>query len=523
MEAINKFYNLSLNTIYNIKYNRSTEYEKFLYVNKTNKITNFNLNYITKQKPIYSIENKSFQYSDFPFSIQKTDNITLRHLIDETLEDTHNISYNPFISTQNKNKNIHLEFFSYNKPIKRTDNNRTIKILTQKRDDDSFISTIHKESNSSFMDKNIFESSNENKNKLNFDNMGSIQPNKNMLQSLNLMGERREEKEFLNSINNSNILNHNLISPNERKINNLRLKFDEKGYFNNSNGTDFDDDDYFGDKEFYKNKERDERLGEYIPNSDLNTELIMNNKDINNLSFTQEKLKNELDDINKNEFEKTKLGKENKQLKQNLFNPIEKDDDCDSLNITEEFEKLDKSYKFESEILPNHNLQEEDNKNDIVTRFFNGEFNTENFQNVTLKEKQKFLKMENEQNNDELFKTEEQKEEEFGIEYIKEEKIGGKRKGKKRRISKDSVLTKKNQRKISKDKNKKGKKKIIDNNINNNSNDNVNNENNKTKKSKIKDSFPKTNQITEENLNQQTEVEDIDSNIVYRKLLEEYG
>ena len=45
----------------------------------------------------------------------------------------------------------------------------------------------------------------------------------------------------------------------------------------------------------------------------------MNNKDINNLSFTQEKLKNELDDINKNEFEKTKLGKENKQLKQNLL------------------------------------------------------------------------------------------------------------------------------------------------------------------------------------------------------------
>ena len=532
MEPIKKFSNLSIHTIYNIKYNRYIEYEKFLYVNKSNKITNFNLNYIKKQNPNFKIENKSFQYSDSTFSIQKTDNLALKNLIYETLQDRHNKTYNPFLTTQNKDKNIHLEFFTYNKPNISIDNNKTLKILTQKRNTNSFISSIRKDSNSSFMDGNIFESTN--KNKINLTNVKSIQQNKDILQDKNLESKPRDENEFFNSINKTSILNLNLISPNERKINNLPTTYDERGYLYHSNGTYFDNDgDFFNEEGFDKNKGRHDRLGEYIPGPDFNTELGMYNKDIKNLSFDKEELKEELVDINKNEFEKIKLeGKESKKLKKKFQYPIEKDDSSDSLNITEEFEKLDQSDNFENEILPNQNLQKQvnaENNTRIETKVINGEVNNELEQNIkSEEEKQKLLKMKNEQNKEEFNKKEDEKENEIDIEDTKEEKVKGKRKGKKRSSTKDNDLTKKNERKKSKPKNKKRKKNTkINNDIKNeeanNGNDNVNNEINKPKKVKIKDIFPKVPEYTEEQLNRETDFEDIQSFINLRNLFEKYG
>ena len=70
-----KFTNLSINTIYNIKYKRYTDLNKFNLFNLSNKINNFNINYIKKRKPIFKIENKSFQYFEPKFSIEKTENI----------------------------------------------------------------------------------------------------------------------------------------------------------------------------------------------------------------------------------------------------------------------------------------------------------------------------------------------------------------------------------------------------------------------------------------------------------------
>ena len=119
-------------------------------------------------------------------------------------------------------------------------------------------------------------------------------------------------------------------------INNLPQTFDERGYLYNTSATYVDnDDDYFNEEGFDKNKGRHNRLGVYEPGANFNNELSMYNNDINNLSIDKDTLKKEISDEENMDFEKSALeGKESKKIQKNLHLPIEKGDDrIDDVNI----------------------------------------------------------------------------------------------------------------------------------------------------------------------------------------------
>ena len=536
---IKKFENLSVSTIYNIKYNRYIDYERYLFFNKTNKISNFNLNFVKKQKPIFTIENKSFQYNDYTFSIEKKDNILLEKQIDQKFEDKHNKTTNPFFRSESKKQNIEIKFSTYDKQNKTIDNNRTIKLVTQKRED-STISSINKSYNSSFVDLNIFDLTTDDKNKKKekYNNKSMIiQPNLDILTSINVKKGQRDENEFLNSINKTSIINEKFTSPNNQKTDNLLTTYDERGYIYLTDGTFFDiDGTHFNEEGFDMNKGRHDRFGEYIPGPDFNNELGMYNNDIQNISFDDETLKKEIEDKEKNEFEKIKLeAKESKKLIKNYQLPIEKDDSCDSFNITEEFEKLDQSDSIINDIQQTNVIQEKiisENKNDTSTRFFNGEFNDEIEENIKIEEaKEKEKKFENKIEKVNFDNKDKQKEEENENDVKKSEKSKVRKRGKKRSGTNDNVsINNKNEIKKSKKKprNNKRKKNIKNNNDNNNQElnkekDKVEQENKKLNKVKISDIITKFPDITEESINKEKDFPDLKNFFILDKLFDKYG
>ena len=570
-----KYTNLSISKIYNIKYNRATEYEQFLYVNRHNEISTFNFSFIKRKKPVYKIENSSYQYSDPTFSIEKIDNISLDKSFDgiSNNDNNHaNKTSNSIITTEKKNNtnNRLFKIQTYHKLNTSIDRNKQLKIISQKNDD-NILSSISKSNISYATDDNILDLTKDNKS--NIENI-IITPSKtdpkknsNMLNSNNGNSIRRDKNEFLNSINKTTILNIKLTSSQDQKYNNLPQSFDDRGYTYNSNATYFDNDgEFFDENGFDKHKGRHDRFGDYIPGPGFNKEIGMYTDDINNLSFNEEQLKKEIEEKERLEFEKIKLeGKESKKLKKDFQLPIEKDDSSDSFDYQEEFEKLEREEMSNlgltkkdnlSDLLQKNNLPlKPDNNtsnNDIATRFFNGEFNNSVEENLKFEEDSK-ININNLVN--QINQTSQKEETKVvnsdintgqeliaynQLDNIEEDEIEEKRYTKKKRSKiniKHKIRKKNSNDKIpvnkfgkSKSKNKKNNKKAKsknnspDNSICDNNKENQNEEGKNTNnKTKIKKPISKTPQITEESINQETNFEDIDAFIMFKNRLKSYN
>ena len=553
MKDIKKYTNLSPCTIYNIRYNRFTDYEKFRYVNSTNKINTFNLNYVTKQKPIYQIESNSYQYSDPTFSIEKTENISFDKSNGEILNSSKiNKTVNYNIRTKEKEYSEEPKFNTYNNLNISSDKSKNIKIITQ-RSDGNILSSINKSTNSSLMDEQISDSVKVNKQKVtknvNTSPQNEGNENFNLASSATIRPRGRDENEFLNSINKTSILNIRLTSTKDDKYNNLPQTYDERGYIYNSNATYFDNDgDFYDENGFDKHKGRHDRFGDYKPGPGFNKEIGMYTEDINNLSFSEEQLKKEIEEKEKLEFEKIKLeAKESKKLKKDFLLPIEKDDSSDDFDYQEEFEKLEQEGISDIEPEENINLKEQNKNNgnnkDIATRFFNGEFNDDIEKNLKLEEDGenkiniKIKKNDEPKNEDINNKIKNQFIDNKDLKNNKEDKTL--KKTKENNKSKDNVNTRqhstkdkksvnKNSRKNSNNQKNNKKRKSKNNSPNNEINENQNlkseEEDKKIKKTpKFKLPFSKTPEITEESINNESNFEDIERYINWKKKLTNYN
>ena len=510
-----KYNNLAVSHTFAFKYRRSTEYEKFRYFNNTNKISNFTINYLQKPKIKYTIENKSYQYSDFQFSIEKIDNISLLKTNNSVFIDKKNQTFDTNIKLSNNNLNKSMEFFTYNKTRIIPEKTKVIRITTQKRQDNT-LSTINKSHDSNNLIINDSKPNIENNNIIRNEENNDSLINLELLKSININKEEKDENAFLNSINKPTILKSNFKLPKDRKYNNLPKVYDERGFIYNSNGTYFDNDgDFFNEDGFDRNKGRHDRLGEYLPGPDFNHELGMYNEDIKNLSFDENQLKKEIEDKEKIEFEKIKLeGKESKKLIKDFHLPIVKDDSIDELELAEEFNNLDKTDNSELEIETNEEINKKDKKEeqkeinikaknnakDNQSKFLNGEFNEIVEQNLKGK------------NN-------------------KDKKSSDKNRGKKKKkssVSRDKKNLNQNNKNKPKKENKdnKKKKRKKSSSVNKNKKEKENTKNkiiNKITKEKMNIPFGHATEITEENINKESDFEDLETYIDVKKILEKYN
>ena len=444
-------------------------------------------------------------------------------------------------------ENTPPKYYTYNKNDTRRDNQKTIKIITQKRVD-SEISTIKKTNNSFNNDSNLFNSNDDKHNKNEPDNNNN-KSNKNInisksnansyikegddddsndITNLKLLktndinnNEIRDENEFLNSINKSTILKINLHQSEDHKYNNIPISYDERGFVYNSNASYYDNDGVYFDEDGYdKNKGRHDRLGEYQPGPDFNEEFGMYNNDINNLSFDKDTLKKALDQKEEIEFQKLKIeGKESKKLQKDFQLPIEKDDSSDDLNIDEEFNMLDKSSDSEISFKQpeNSNGKSNDSNDNMVNKFFNGELNEEIEKHLKDEEDREIQK-----NLEEIESSQNETLNELNIlKDLKPLNNNYKIKPKKLNLQKNQIKRKSkanNPNAKNKVKQKEGNKNKESINIKENKSPKNNN-----KQSITKNFFKKFPDITEESLNKENDFEDIDSYITLKKIISSYS
>ena len=503
MSIIKKYNNLIIERIYEIKYNRFIDSNKFKYFNENNEISNFRINFIKKPRKIFKIEKNSFEFNDPKFSIQKSIIINLTNSSKEIQKKK--LTYNPFLDFEDNLKITSPKYFSDDKKnlYSEDKNNIRININTQKREE-SMISSINQSIKNKNYNYNLFETYSSQQ------DTNNIKQNLELLKSLNIRSQNKDENEFLNSVNKSNILRITFHS-NSKQVNNLPRGLDERGYLYNSDGTFFDTDgNYYNKEGFDKNKGRRNYLGDYIPGPDFNEEYGMYNKDINNLSFDKERLKMEIEDKDRIEFEKIKLeGKESKRLKRNYQYPIQKDDNIDENYIEEEFAKIDKSDNDEQleDIIGNKTSSISKSSN-IDSRFFNGEFNEGIENNLKSME-------ENENKNKQIMKNEE--DEEIQNTPIKSKQKKQISKNKKKKNKKDN-------------KKRKSRKSSPDSNIEEDKNENEST--NKKEESKNKNA-KKINtklilqkligpEITEESINQEKSFLDIETKLKIKEIFKNY-
>lgn len=540
------FKDLMLTKIYEIKYNRTTDINNVNYFNENNKVSNFSINFI-KEKIQYEIENKSYEVINPKFSIEKKDNIFIENLNNSKIPSS--IINKTFDSEIKKEQeNTRPKYYTYNKNDTRRDNQKTIKIITQKRVD-SEISTIKKTNNSFNNDSNLFNSNgdknnqnepdnNNNKNNKNINisksnaysyiKEGDDDDDSNDITNLKLLktndinnNEIRDENEFLNSINKSTILKINLHQSEDHKYNNIPISYDERGFVYNSNASYYDNDGVYFDEDGYdKNKGRHNRLGEYQPGPDFNEEFGMYNNDINNLSFDKDTLKKALDQKDEIEFQKLKMeGKESKKLQKDFQLPIEKDDSSDDLNIDEEFNMLDKSCDSEISFKQpeNSKAKSNDSNDNMVNKFFNGELNEEIEKHLKDEEDREIQK-----NLEEIESSQNETLNELNIlKDLKQLNNNYKIKTKKLNLQKNQ-MKRKSKTNNPNAKNKVNEKEGYKSNETIIIKENKSPKNNK-KQSITKNFFKKFPDITEESLNKENDFEDIDSYITLKKIISSYS
>ena len=164
--------------------------------------------YLQKPKINYTIEIKSYQYSDFQFSIEKIDNISLLKTNNSVFIDKKNQTFDTNIKLSNNNLNKSMEFFTYNKTRIIPEKTKVIRITTQKRQDNT-LSTINKSHDSNNLIINDSKPNTENNNIIRNEENNDSLINLELLKSININKEEKDENAFLNSINKPTILKSN--------------------------------------------------------------------------------------------------------------------------------------------------------------------------------------------------------------------------------------------------------------------------------------------------------------------------